>query len=76
MDENIDQELPQKYRECEIGTVTRKQDYSQILFELSRSEDPTKREEAFTVVVGRDWCGDVSRYIADLENEIKGMNLK
>lgn len=75
MDETNVQELPQKYKECKIGTVIRKQDYAQILFELSRSAEPMKREDAFTVVVGRDWCGDVSRYIADLENEIKGMNL-
>jgi hypothetical protein len=75
MYEVIESELPIKYKECEIGTVTRKQDYSKILFELSRSDEPIKREDAFTVVVGRDWCGDVSRYIADLENEIKGMRL-
>ena len=75
MDETIGQEVPKKYRECEIGTVTRRQDYCQLLFELSRSENPTKNRDAFMVVVCRDWCGDVSRYIADLENEIKRMSL-
>ena len=52
--------------------IERKQDYANELFILSRYEKHNlcDGEGLYHCVVDRDWCGDLAKYIVELERKI------
>lgn len=48
-----------------------KQDYGQIMFNLSRWSGSLADGNAVTVEIERAWAGDVAGYITELENIVR-----
>lgn len=76
MDEHDNNEYIGQDKSCEFAGIKRSQDYAQILFNLSRVNNTEEKALVFTAMVARDWCGDVARYITDLENSVKRIELE
>lgn len=55
-----------------FDTIEWKQDYANIMFNLSRYDKETAShvESEYIAICERAWCADVAHYIVELENKL------